>query len=150
MALDDNFRRELATLINRYPSVNTPGTPCHILTDHLMSCLETFNNTVMAGAHWYGSDQEVKAAHEGTGHRAVDQFIRDAVNAAAPLQVGGEFYKRANLPLGGSTVVDGMEWALAEIKRLDKVVEDYSKTISDYQEMGRVTKEFLDVFTRPK
>jgi hypothetical protein len=58
-----------------------------------------------------------------THMKTLDVYVRlfdRASEVASIFQVGGEWHERAALPLGGSTIVDGLAWAIAEIKRLDK------------------------------
>jgi hypothetical protein len=48
----NNFRNELAQLINRYSMENGSNTPDFILAAFLESCLEAFDKAVSARTAW--------------------------------------------------------------------------------------------------
>lgn len=50
---ETEFRKELASLINRYSAENGSNTPDFILVDYLMACLKTFDGTVNARDRWW-------------------------------------------------------------------------------------------------
>ena len=65
----------------------------------------------------------------------LNTWIREAVEAAAPFQEGGELAHA--LMLGKSTVVDGMRWLLAERTRLAKELDDLRWTVDNTYTIAR-------------
>jgi hypothetical protein len=51
---DTEFRRELASVINRHCRENGSNTPDFILADYLTACLDAFDRTSRAREQWYG------------------------------------------------------------------------------------------------
>jgi hypothetical protein len=51
---DDAFRRELASVLNRYSRENGSNTPDFILADYLATCLSAWDMGVHARDRWYG------------------------------------------------------------------------------------------------
>lgn len=51
---NENFRKELEQLINKYSMENASNTPNFILADYLWQCLVIFNSTSWAREDWYG------------------------------------------------------------------------------------------------
>ncbi len=47
------FRKELATLLNRYSMENRSNTPDFILAGYLHDCLETFDWAIRRRTEWY-------------------------------------------------------------------------------------------------
>jgi hypothetical protein len=68
-------------------------------------------------------NEELKARLEtiecGVGGGYIRDEFRKHVDAAAIFQEDGKYYNRANLKLGTSTIIGGIEWADKEIERLD-------------------------------
>jgi len=54
--MDDDFTKELKTLINKYSKENGSNTPDYILARYLIQCLNVFNSAVNERAVWYGSN----------------------------------------------------------------------------------------------
>ena len=52
------FRKELATLINRHSLENGSDTPDFILAEYLSSCLKAFDNAFERRLIWYGGEKE--------------------------------------------------------------------------------------------
>jgi hypothetical protein len=50
---EEDFKRELKCLINRYSMENDSNTPDFILAEYLYNCLIVFNNTVKKRSDWY-------------------------------------------------------------------------------------------------
>jgi hypothetical protein len=48
------FRAELASLLNRYSMENISCTPDYILAEYMASCLEAFEQALVARQRWYG------------------------------------------------------------------------------------------------
>lgn len=53
----ESLSRKFAEAINSESVENYSNTPDYILGDYLVSCLESFNNTIMARNSWYGSSR---------------------------------------------------------------------------------------------
>ena len=66
---NDQFKKELEGLINRYSMERGSNTPDFILADYLYGCLLQFNETVAAREKWYkpAPAQEPKPC-PGCGH----------------------------------------------------------------------------------
>lgn len=62
-ARSSEFRRDLATLLNRHSKENGSNSPDWILADYLADCLEIFDRGVRARERWYGIES---APGEGT------------------------------------------------------------------------------------
>ena len=52
------FRKELATLINRHSLENGSDTPDFILAEYLSGCLKAFDNAFERRLIWYGGEKE--------------------------------------------------------------------------------------------
>lgn len=50
----NNFRQELAELINKYSAENGSNTPDYVLADYLTECLLLWNRTTNTRDAWYG------------------------------------------------------------------------------------------------
>lgn len=50
----EEFRRELAGLLNRYSQENSRDTPDWILADYLIGCLNAWNNASRMRDKWWG------------------------------------------------------------------------------------------------
>lgn len=48
------FRRDLASLLNRYSMENASNTPDFLLADYLIDCLRALDKTISTRAKWYG------------------------------------------------------------------------------------------------
>lgn len=53
--INDEFKKELQHLINRYSIENGSNTPDFLLADYLVTCLENFNNISKQREQWYGT-----------------------------------------------------------------------------------------------
>lgn len=51
-----NFRRELASLINKYSKENESNTPDYILADYLANCLTAFATCSRHREAWFGKE----------------------------------------------------------------------------------------------
>lgn len=51
---NDDFKKELRDLLNRYSQENGSNTPDFILADYLFDCLQCFNATSQSREKWYG------------------------------------------------------------------------------------------------
>ena len=54
--MNQEFKKELESLINKYSIENGSNTPDFILADYLWQCIETFNNAMHSRELWYGRD----------------------------------------------------------------------------------------------
>jgi len=52
------FRAELEVIINKYSMENSSDTPDWIIADYLVSCLDSFNQSVGAREKWYDREPE--------------------------------------------------------------------------------------------
>ena len=50
---ETDFRSELESLLNRFSRENVSNTPDFILRDYLCSCLNAFDQGVLARDQWY-------------------------------------------------------------------------------------------------
>lgn len=50
----EQFKGELARLINKYGMENASDTPDFILVEYLFECLKAFSNTTKRRDNWYG------------------------------------------------------------------------------------------------
>lgn len=51
---NEDFKKQIETLINKFCKENGSNTPDFILAEYLNGCLENFNKTVMRRSEWYG------------------------------------------------------------------------------------------------
>lgn len=56
MDKDEEFVKELISLINRFSMENGSNTPDFLLADFLFGCLDTYNKTVAKREKWYGRE----------------------------------------------------------------------------------------------
>jgi len=56
VVINDEFRKELESLINRYGLESPSNTPDFILADYLCGCLVMFNIAVDRREKWYGRE----------------------------------------------------------------------------------------------
>jgi hypothetical protein len=52
--MNEEFKKELQSLINKHSIENDSDTPDYILAEYLMGCLDSFNNTTKRRDTWYG------------------------------------------------------------------------------------------------
>lgn len=52
------FRRELASLLNRYSMENESNTPDYMLADYLIECLRALDRTIRTREQWYGRNPD--------------------------------------------------------------------------------------------
>lgn len=50
----EEFRKDLAGLLNRYSQENGSDTPDWILADHLIGCMHAWNNAIRMRDKWWG------------------------------------------------------------------------------------------------
>jgi hypothetical protein len=55
---ETEFKRELTTLLNKYSMEYGSNTPDNILSDYIVECLRTYNNTLQQREKWYGRNIE--------------------------------------------------------------------------------------------
>lgn len=55
---EQEFRKELTSLLNRYSKENGSDTPDFILTNYLIECLRVFNYTQNEREKWYGREKK--------------------------------------------------------------------------------------------
>ncbi len=77
------------------------------------------------------------SVHVGT-IEAKDAEIARAVEVASVFQVGGELHKIAKLPLGSSTVVEGMRWLLNEREQRESALVAFRAWLVEAQEKTSV------------
>lgn len=58
MATETEFRKELATAINRCSRENGSNTPDFILAEYLSRCLDAYDMALVAREKWYGRTVE--------------------------------------------------------------------------------------------
>lgn len=58
--MQNNFKKELENLINRYSKENESNTPDFILAEYLIRCLNTWNTCTESREHWYGRGSSSK------------------------------------------------------------------------------------------
>jgi hypothetical protein len=58
------FQKELEQLINKYSMEVPSDTPDFILSDYLMSCLESFNRCSNRREEWYGRKEKPSPLYE--------------------------------------------------------------------------------------
>lgn len=51
--MENDFKQELTTLINKYSMENGSDTPDYILSQYLVKCLEAFNYATNRRDVWY-------------------------------------------------------------------------------------------------
>jgi hypothetical protein len=54
----EEFRRELAAVLNRYSMENGSDTPDFALADYLIQCLQALDNAIRIRRQWYGRDDK--------------------------------------------------------------------------------------------
>lgn len=57
--MTEEFKKELADLINRHSLENCSNTPDFILAEYLADCLDQFNKASNAREKWYGKSLNV-------------------------------------------------------------------------------------------
>lgn len=57
--INEEFKKELASLINRYSIENDSNTPDFILADYVVECLNSFANTSKTREKWYGKELKI-------------------------------------------------------------------------------------------
>lgn len=80
---DNEFRRELSSLLNRFCRENCSDTPDFLLAEYLSDCLNAFDTAVRERERWYGRYVMGKPGARGEG-----PFLRtigDPETGAAPL-----------------------------------------------------------------
>lgn len=55
--MNDNFKKELEILINRYSLENASNTPDFLLAEYLYNCLNAFNLTTQQRTSWFKGAQ---------------------------------------------------------------------------------------------
>lgn len=55
---ENEFVKELTSLINRYSRENISNTPDFILAEYLMVCLDNFETMVNVRTAWYGESSK--------------------------------------------------------------------------------------------
>lgn len=50
----EEFRRELAAVLNRYSMENGSNTPDFLLADYLIECLRALDDAIIKRGKWYG------------------------------------------------------------------------------------------------
>lgn len=54
----DAFRRELASVLNRFSMENASDTPDFLLADYLIDCLRALDTAVRARERYYGREKQ--------------------------------------------------------------------------------------------
>jgi hypothetical protein len=57
---NDNFRADLAAVINKHSRENGSSTPDFILADYLADCLRIWDQAVSARDRWHGREDEAE------------------------------------------------------------------------------------------
>jgi len=57
--ITDEFRKDLAEVINRHSQENGSNTPDFILADYLCACLQAFNTASRDREKWYGKELKI-------------------------------------------------------------------------------------------
>ena len=78
----NEFRKELTSLINRHSRENVSDTPDFILAEYLTDCLAVFDRTTRERERWYGRYVDGKPG--SPGHGAYPRTISDPVTAEPP------------------------------------------------------------------
>lgn len=52
--INEEFKKELTALINKYSIENGSNTPDFILADYLIKCIENYNQITKTRENWYG------------------------------------------------------------------------------------------------
>ncbi len=60
----NDFRKELASLINHHSKENGSDTPDFILATYLVDCLQAFDKATKARSKWYVPDVETDSDNE--------------------------------------------------------------------------------------
>ena len=56
--MNDEFEKELRSLINKHSQENLSNTPDFILSQYILGCLAAFNTAVQQRENWYGRDPQ--------------------------------------------------------------------------------------------
>lgn len=123
-----NFEKELQHLINRYSLENGSNTPDFILAKYLVSCLESFNNTVKSRQKWYapypGQNERVDVFDIGTSNGTEKDIVSSVFSCNHTNEVptkcpcAGECYCRRN------TCQVKMKGPYSEIPKIPKEIDD--------------------------
>lgn len=62
--MSDQFRKDLASIINRHSKENGSDTPDFMLAEYLADCLELFDRSVKAREKWYGRAPQLTPSYE--------------------------------------------------------------------------------------
>lgn len=65
--MNDPFKQELTTLINRHSKENGRGTPDWMLAEYLVNCLEAYDLAVSKRKQWYGREASIGALQTAKG-----------------------------------------------------------------------------------
>lgn len=81
--MKENFRAELAKLINRESMENGSDTPDFILAEYLQDCLDVYDRTVRAREKWYGREPKPVPSYEAPKlPPPLDEQLREAAEPA--------------------------------------------------------------------
>ena len=81
---EEEFTRELASLLNRASAENGSNTPDFVLADYLRTCLRALDEAINARSKWYGRQDSPGsgAALTPPGHVLVGPDARETVARA--------------------------------------------------------------------
>lgn len=94
---EEEFRSELATLLNKYSKENGSNTPDFVLADYLISCLEAYNQTVNDRDGWYQEQNElqfIEISHSDKEEttNSMDKLVLDGIDRKLKLKKVGDTY----------------------------------------------------------
>lgn len=55
--MNNQFKKELEELLNKFSMENGSKTPSTVLADYLVMCLHNFNETMKERSKWYAEDK---------------------------------------------------------------------------------------------
>jgi len=75
--MNDEFVRELASLIDRYNLENESNTPDFILASYLNHCLKVFAETTKNREHWFGVELEPGVERSNSKKEIAVEILKD-------------------------------------------------------------------------